>query len=58
LTTLIITQNKEEVLHARQWINEVGVLSEFKSKRNWLLFIGLSILTALMLFGPSFVLGK
>jgi hypothetical protein len=58
LTTLIITQNKEEVLHAKQWIKEVGVLNEFKSKRNWLLFIGLSILTGLMLFGPSFVLGK
>jgi len=58
LTTLFITQNKEEVLHAKQWIQEVGVLREFKSKRNWILFVGLSILSGLILFGPSIVLGK
>jgi TRAP-type C4-dicarboxylate transport system permease large subunit len=44
LTTLVLTQNKEEELHAKQWIQEVGVLSEFKSGKNWLLFIGLSLI--------------
>jgi hypothetical protein len=58
LTTLIITQNKEEELHAKQWIQEVGVLNEFKSKRNWILFVGLSLLSGLILFGPSLVWGK
>jgi Na+/proline symporter len=58
LTTLFITRNKEEELHAKQWIQEVGILNEFKSGKNWLLFVGLSILSGLILFGPSFVLGK
>ena len=58
LTTLILTQSKEEELHAKQWIQEVGVLSEFKSGKNWLLFIGLTLLSGLILFGPSLVLGK
>jgi hypothetical protein len=58
LTTLMLTQNKEEELHAKQWIQEVGVLNEFKSGKNWLLFIGLSILSGLILFGPSLVLGR
>jgi hypothetical protein len=58
LTTLIVTQNKEEELHDKQWIQEVGVLREFKSKRNWILFVGLSVLSGLILFGPSLVLGK
>lgn len=58
LTTLIITQNKEEELHAKQWIQEVGVLNEFKSIRNWILFVGLSLLSGLILFGPSLVWGK
>jgi Na+/proline symporter len=58
LTTLVLTKNKEEELHAKQWIQEVGVLREFKSKRNWILFVGLSILSGLILFGPSFILGK
>jgi hypothetical protein len=58
LTTLLISQNKEEELHAKQWIQEVGVLREFNSKRNWLLFVGLSLLSGLILFGPSIVLGK
>ncbi len=57
LTTLILTQSKEEELHAKQWIQEVGVLSEFKSGKNWLLFIGLTLLSGLILFGPSLVLG-
>ena len=58
LTTLLISQNKEEELHAKQWIQEVGVLREFKSKRNWILFVGMSVLSGLILFGPSLVLGK
>ena len=58
LTTLIITQNKEEQLHVKQWIQEVGVLNEFKNKRNWILFVGLSLLSGLILFGPSLVWGK
>jgi Na+/proline symporter len=58
LTTLVLTQNKEDELHAKQWIQEVGVLSEFKSGKNWLLFIGLSLLSGLILFGPSLVFGK
>jgi len=58
LTTLFITRNEEEELHATQWIQEVGILNEFKSGKNWLLFIGLSILSGLILFGPSCVLGK
>jgi len=58
LTTLFITLNEEEELHAKQWIQEVGILNEFKSGKNWLLFVGLSILSGLILFGPSFVLGK
>ena len=57
LTTLLLTQNKEEELHAKQWIKEVGILNEFKSGKNWLLFIGLSLLSGLILFGPSLVLG-
>jgi SSS family solute:Na+ symporter len=56
LTTLALTQNKEEELHAKQWIQEVGILNEFKSGKNWLLFIGLSLLSGLILFGPSFIL--
>ena len=58
LTTLILTQNKEEELHAKQWIQVVGVFNEFKSGKNWLLFIGLTLLSGLILFGPSFLLGK
>jgi hypothetical protein len=58
LTTLVLTQNKEEELHAKQWIQEVGVLNGFKSVKNWLLFIGLTLLSGLILFGPSFILGK
>jgi SSS family solute:Na+ symporter len=57
LTTLVLTQNKEEELHAKQWIHEVGVLNEFKSGKNWLLFIGLTLLSGLILLGPSLVLG-
>ena len=57
LTTLLLTQNKEEELHAKQWIKEVGILNEFKSGKNWLLFIGLTLLSGLILFGPSLVLG-
>ena len=57
LTTLFLTQNKEEELHAKQWIKEVGILNEFKSGKNWLLFIGLTLLSGLILFGPSLVLG-
>jgi hypothetical protein len=58
LITLMVTQNKEEEIHAKQWIQEVGILNEFKSRKNWLLFVGLTLLSALVLFGPSFVLGK
>ena len=53
-----VKQNKEEELHAKQWIQVVGVLNEFKSGKNWLLFIGLTLLSGLILFGPSFLLGK
>ena len=56
LTTLMLTQNKEEELHAKQWIKEVGILNEFKSGKNWLLFVGLTLLSGLILFGPSLVL--
>ena len=58
LTTLFLTQNKEEELHAKQWIKEVGVLNEFKSGKNWLLFIGLTLLSGLILLVPSLVLGR
>jgi Na+/proline symporter len=58
LTTLLLTQNKEEELHAKQWIKEVGILNEFKSGKNWLLFVGLTLLSGLILFGPSLVLGR
>ena len=58
LSTLAITQNKEEKLHAKQWIQEVGILNEFKSGKNWLIFIGLTLLSSLILFGPSYILGK
>ena len=58
LTTLFLTQNKEEELHAKQWIKEVGILNEFKSGKNWLLFVGLTLLSGLILFGPSLVLGR
>jgi hypothetical protein len=58
LTTLFITRNKEEELHAKQWIQEVGILNEFKSGKNWLLFVGLALLSGIILFGPSLILGK
>jgi hypothetical protein len=58
LTTLFITHNKEEEILAKHWIQEVGVLNEFKSIKNWLLFVGLSIISGLILFGPSFIFGK
>ena len=58
LTTLALTQNKEQELHAKQWIKEVGVLNEFKSGKNWLLFIGLTLLSGLILLVPSLVLGR
>jgi SSS family solute:Na+ symporter len=58
LSTLILTQNKEEQQHAKQWIAEVGILNEFKSVGNWLLFVGLTLLSSIILFGPSFILGK
>jgi Na+/proline symporter len=58
LTTLLLTQNKEEELHAKQWIKEVGILNEFKSGKNGLLFVGLTLLSGLILFGPSLVLGR
>ena len=57
LITLVLTNNKEEEVYAKNWIQEVGILKEFKSGKNWLLFIGLSILSGLILFGPSLVLG-
>lgn len=57
LITLVITNNKEEEVYAKNWIQEVGILNEFKSGKNWLLFIGLSLLSGLILFGPSLVLG-
>lgn len=58
LITLVVTYNVEEELHAKQWIAEVGLLNDFKSRKNWTLFVGLSLLAALLLFGPSFVLEK
>jgi hypothetical protein len=58
LITLMVTQNKEEEIHAKQWIQEVGILNEFKSGKNWLLFVGLTIISGLILFGPAFILGK
>ncbi len=57
LITLVLTNNKEEEVYAKNWIQEVGILNEFKSGKNWLLFIGLSLLSGLILFGPSLVLG-
>lgn len=57
LITLVLTNNKEEEVYAKNWIEEVGILNEFKSVKNWLLFIGLSLLSGLILFGPSLVLG-
>jgi len=57
LITLVLTQNQEEETYAKQWIQEVGIMNEFKSGKNWLLFVGLSILSGLILFGLSFVLG-
>ena len=57
LITLVLTNNKEEEVYAKNWIQEVGILNEFKSVKNWLLFIGLSLLSGLILFGPSLVLG-
>jgi len=56
LTTLVLTQNQEEETYAKQWIQEVGIMNEFKSSKNWFLFIGLSILSGLILFGPSYFL--
>lgn len=58
LTTLVLTQNQEEETYAKQWIQEVGIMNEFKSSKNWFLFIGLSLLSSLILFGPSFIWGK
>ena len=58
LITLVLTNNKEEEVYAKNWIQEVGILNEFKCKKNWLLFVGLSLLSGLILFGPSFILGK
>ncbi len=57
LISLVLTNNKEEEVYAKNWIQEVGILNEFKSRKNWLLFIGLSLLSGLILFGPSLVLG-
>ena len=57
LITLVLTNNKEEEVYAKNWIQEVGILNEFKSRKNWLLFIGLTLLSGLILFGPSLVLG-
>lgn len=58
LITLVLTNNKEEEVYAKNWIEEVGILNEFKSGKNWLLFIGLSLLSGLILFGPSLVLNQ
>jgi len=58
LITLVLTNNKEEEVYAKNWIHEVGILNEFKSGKNWILFIGLSLLSGLILFGPSLVLGQ
>jgi MFS family permease len=58
LITLVLTNNKEEEVYAKNWIQEVGILNEFKSGKNWLLFIGLSLLSGLILFGPSLVLNQ
>jgi hypothetical protein len=58
LITLVLTNNKEEEVYAKNWIQEVGILNEFKSGKNWLLFIGLSLLSGLILFGPSLVFGQ
>lgn len=58
LSTLFITQNKDEEIYAKQWIQEVGILNEFKSGKNWLLFVGLALLSGIILFGPSLILGK
>jgi Na+/proline symporter len=58
LITLLLTQNKEEEDYAKNWIQEVGIVNEFKSGKNWLLFIGLSLLSGLILFGPSLFFWK
>lgn len=58
LITLVLTNNKEEEVYAKNWIQEVGILNDFKSGKNWLLFIGLSLLSGLILFGPSLVLNQ
>jgi hypothetical protein len=57
LITLVLTNKKEEEVYAKNWIQEVGILNEFKSGKNWLLFVGLTLLSGLVLFGPSLVLG-
>lgn len=58
LITLVLTNKQEEEVYAKNWIQEVGILNDFKSGKNWLLFIALSLLSGLILFGPSLVLGK
>lgn len=56
LITLRVTRNEEEVLHAKQWINEVGPYREMRNLKNWILFFGLTLLSALILFGPTLLM--
>ena len=57
LITMRVTRNEEEVLHAKHWINEVGPYRELCDVKNWLLFLGLTLLSGLLLFGPTWVMG-
>jgi Na+/proline symporter len=56
LITMLVTRNEEEVLHAKQWINEVGPYREMRDLKNWILFFGLTLLSGLILFGPTLVM--
>ncbi len=56
LITLHVTRNEEEVLHAKHWINEVGPYREMRDLKNWILFFGLTLLSGLLLFGPTLVM--
>ena len=56
LIVMVITHKKEEHEMAKLWVKEIDIASSFKNWKNWALFIAISILSGLVLFGPSLIL--
>jgi Na+/proline symporter len=58
LTVMLITYKKEEHEIAKLWVKEIDIASAFKNWKNWALFIAITILSGLILFGPSVIINQ